>query len=75
MAEQHSKTCDCTVEQPGLSPAEIVKAAGDTWKGLTKEEKPPYLVMHFNATCAWMHVTCCMLLVLAMAELSHLRGA
>ncbi len=63
--------CVCSVEQPGLSSAEIVKA-GDMWKGLTKEEKPPYQVMRLNATCAWMHVTCCMLLVLAMAELSHL---
>ncbi len=39
VAEQLSKTCVCADEQPGLSPAEIVKAAGDLWKGLTKEEK------------------------------------
>ena len=39
VAEQLSKTCVCADEQPGLSPAEIVKAAGDVWKGLTKEEK------------------------------------
>jgi len=52
VAEQHSEMCACAVKQPGLSPAEIVKAAGDIWKGLTKEEKQPYQVMRLHATCA-----------------------
>jgi len=53
-AEQHSDTCVCAVEQPGLSPAENVKAAGDIWKGLTKEEKQPYQVMLLYSIHAWM---------------------
>ncbi len=54
VAEQQSETCVCAVEQPGLSPAEIVKAAGDMWKGLTKEEKQPYQVSRLYSTHAWM---------------------
>ena len=63
VAEQHSETRVCAVEQPGLSPAEIVKAAGGMWKGLTKQEKQPYQVMRLYAICAWMqrHVARCLL--------------